>query len=331
MKRPLLLLTLLAFAVLVALSTPWVGMSEVPWATLLRPAAGDTAATIFWKMRVPRVLAAYLAGAGLALSGLAFQAMFRNPLATPFTLGVSGGASVGAVLAIRFGIAFSFLGLSGTALCAFLGALAAIGLVYGITQMKGDFSTFRLLLAGVAINAFFSSLILFISYTAHTYDAFRLMRWLMGSLSISGYSSAIHMAPFVVVGTAILLLHMHELDLLNTGEDLAQSRGVNVKRTRLVLFFVTSLIVGSVVSVCGPIGFVGLIVPHICRLLIGQNHRYLMPATLLFGGAFLALCDTLARTAAFPAEIPVGVITALLGGPFFLWLLLGASSRHLSM
>ena len=331
MKQRYILLGLLVFAVVVLLVTPFLGIQVIPLRAILRPGPEATEALVFWRMRVPRVLTAFLAGAGLALGGMAFQAMFRNPLATPYTLGVSSGASLGAVLYMRLALPFSLLGLSGSAVFAFLGALFCIALVYGLTRLKGDFSTFRLLLAGVAINASFASLILFIHYTANLYDSFRLMRWLMGALSMAGYRSALSILPFVLVGGTVLLLLIHELDLLTTGEDLAQSRGVNVQRTRHLLFLVTSLIVGSIVAVCGPIGFVGLMVPHMCRLMVGSRHRYLMPASLIFGGAFLTLCDTVARIVAAPAEIPVGVITALLGGPFFLWLLLQTSSRKLTL
>ena len=325
-RLPLIIVSLLALLVL--FWAPWWGVHDISLKEVLQPQEGHTEAMVFWKMRVPRVLTAFIAGATLAVSGMAFQAMFRNALATPFTLGVASGGSLGAVVAIRLGLAFSILGFSATALCAFLGALLAIGMVYGLTRLKGDYGTFRLLLAGVAINAFFSSLIMFINYTAHYYDAFRLMRWLMGGLSMANYQSAVQMLPFFIVGSLILFYHLHHLDLLNTGEDLAQSRGVDIKRTRAILFITISLMVGSVVSVCGPIGFVGLIVPHCCRLILGHRHRKLMPVVALTGGAFLAVCDAAARTLAPPAEIPVGVITALLGGPFFLWLLLTTAGER---
>jgi len=282
-------------------------------------------ADIFWELRVPRVCVAFLAGAALAVCGMAFQAMFLNPLATPFTLGVSSGASLGAALYIRLGLGFALLGISGVSVFAFFGALLSILLVYGLSRVRRVFSNAMLLLAGVAISFFFSSLILLLQYLSDFTDAFRILRWLMGGLGVVGFESVLRVLPFVVAGSAIVLYFVHELNLLATGEELAASRGVEVRTTKRLLFFATSLMVGGVVAVCGPIGFVGMMAPHICRLLIGPDHRYLAPATLLFGGAFLVLCDVLAQIVIAPAIIPVGVITALLGGPFFLWLLLSGS------
>jgi iron complex transport system permease protein len=179
-----------------------------------------------------------------------------------------------------------------------------------------------MLLAGVAVSLFFSSVILFLQYLSDFTQSFRILHWLMGGLEAVGYESVLNMLPFVLAGSAALFLLTRELDLLMVGDDMAISRGVDAKRVKRIVFFVTSLMVGGVVAACGPIGFVGMMAPHICRLLIGCHHRYLMPATLLFGGSFLVICDTVARTLIAPAEIPVGVITSLLGGPFFVWLLL---------
>jgi iron complex transport system permease protein len=184
-----------------------------------------------------------------------------------------------------------------------------------------------MLLAGVAVSFFFSSLILFLQYLSDFTQSFRIVRWLMGGIEVAGYDAVIGILPFTLAGGAIVFLLTGELNLITTGEDIAASRGVEVGRVRTVLFFAVSLMVGGVVAVCGPIGFVGLMAPHISRLLVGANHRYLAPASLLFGGAFLTLCDTLARTVIAPAEIPVGVITAILGGPFFLWLLICPKSK----
>jgi iron complex transport system permease protein len=281
---------------------------------------------IFWKIRVPRVCISFLAGAGLAVSGMAFQAMFRNPLATPFTLGVASGASLGASIYVRLGLVFSILGISGISIAAFAGAILSILLVYGLTRARRGFSITTMLLAGVAISFFFSSVILFTQYMSDFSQSFRILRWLMGGLEAVGFESVLNMAPFVISGSAIIIYMTYELNLMMTGEEIAASRGVSVRKTKKILFFATSLMVGGVVAICGPIGFVGMMVPHICRLLIGADHRYLTPATLLFGGAFLTLCDMLARTLIAPAEIPVGIITALLGGPFFIWLLLGKTS-----
>ncbi len=329
--KRILLGIILLFAVLVFVGAPTVGMKSLSLHSMLHPAEGGRDADIFWKIRVPRVCIAFLAGAALAVSGMAFQAIFRNPLATPFTLGVASGASLGAALYMRLGLAIGIFGVSGVSAFAFGGAILSILLVYGLTRIRSGFSIGTMLLAGVALNFFFSSAILFIQYMSDFTDTTRILRWTMGGLEIMGYDAVLNMAPFVISGAAIILFLTHELNLLMTGEELAVSRGANVGRINKVLFFATSLMVGGVVSICGPIGVVGMMVPHICRLMIGADHRYLTTATLLFGGAFLTLCDMLARTLIAPAEMPVGIITALLGGPFFIWLLLGKSSSKMGM
>lgn len=330
MNKAAVLGGLAAFSGLVFIATPFIGMETVPLSAVWQW-DGGTESSIFWKIRAPRVCTAFVAGSALALGGMAFQAVFRNPLATPFTLGVASGASLGASLAVRFGLGFGILGISSTTICAFAGALLSVALVYGLTQARRGFSTATMLLAGVAVSFFFSSLILFVQYTADFYNSFRLLRWLMGGLGIVGFDSFFNMLPFAAAGMLIVALHGHELNLLTTGDDIALSRGVDVKRTKRALFFATSLAVGGVVAVCGPIGFVGMMAPHICRLLIGPDHRWLAPASCLFGGAFLTLCDTFARTVIAPTELPVGVVTAFLGGPFFIWLLLtGLGERNLA-
>ncbi len=334
MNRPLALAALLVLAVLVAAAAPFVetkNMPHVPPSTLW-DASDETAFMILWQYRIPRVAMALLAGAGLAVSGMAFQAVFRNPLATPFTLGVASGASLGACIYIHVThrvawLAFSLFWIPGSSWFAFGGAVFSILLVYGLTRTRQGFSTATLLLAGVAINFFFSSLILFLQYLSDFTQSYVMLRWLMGGMEQTRLDDVLTVLPLVAGGAIIVLFLTHELNLITTGEELAASRGVEVHRTKAVLFFAVSLVVGAIVAVCGPIGFVGLMVPHICRLVIGPDHRYLTPASLLFGAAFLTACDTLARTAMAPIELPVGIITSLLGGPFFLWLLLGRSSH----
>jgi len=315
----LLLLSLISLLILV--SAPFAGLGDIVNSALQ--------SQILFDIRLPRTLFAFVAGSGLALCGMVFQAMFHNPLATPFTLGVASGASFGAALTVMLGINLSLLGLDAITLGAFIGALAAISFVYGISRLRYSFSTETLLLTGVATSFFFSSLILFTQYLSDVHDSFRIMRWLMGGLTISGYQQLLQLLPLVAISTGIMLWLSRELNLLMAGDDIAISRGVAVKRVRYLLFFTTSLCVGGIVALCGPIGFVGMMVPHICRLIIGSDHRWLIPATLMFGGGFLILCDTLARLIIAPAELPVGVITTLLGGPFFLWLLI-RSRRQLA-
>jgi iron complex transport system permease protein len=323
------LAALAVFAVLALVAMPLVGRHALPLSVVSDFWGDDPAAIIFWQIRVPRVVAAFIGGAGLALGGAVFQAIFRNPLATPYTLGVASGASLGVALANRLGLSLVVVGLSTTSLAAFAGALVAVGVVWILTRLRPGLSSTTLLLAGVAMNFFFSSLILFAQYTASLGDSYRIVRWLMGGLAGVDSSLVVHMAPLVAIGAAVIVWHARELDLLATGSEIAASRGVAVGRTRTRLFLATSVMVGGVVAACGPVGFVGMMAPHICRLLVGSSHRLLLPASVLFGGAFLVLCDTAARLVIFPAELPVGVITAFLGAPFFLWLLVrqvGSSS-----
>jgi iron complex transport system permease protein len=328
--RPIMLPALIVFALACLAVCPFIGMEHIgPGALFGEDPAADGARTIFWQIRVPRVTIGFLAGAGLAACGMAFQAMFRNALATPFTLGVAGGASLGAALYVRAGLSFAVLSVSGISIFAFLGALGSICLVYGLTRLRRGFSTATMLLAGIAVNLFFSSLILFIQYMSDFTHSFQILRWLMGGLEVMGYESVLNLAPMVAAGVLVLFALTHELNLMTVGEELAISRGANVHRIKRVLFLATSVCVGGVVAVCGPIGFVGMMAPHICRLLVGSNHRVLLPACCFFGGAFMVLCDAAARTLIAPAEIPVGVITSVLGGPFFIWLLVRSPSSGL--
>lgn len=322
MRKPFIPLIALLLLVLVALLLcPLFGMKFIPFS------ATGQELDILLGIRIPRVLCAFVAGAMLSLSGMSFQALFRNPLATPFTLGVSSGAALGAAVFIRTGLAFTLLGISGTSLAAFGGALLAVALVYGLTRVKGGFTTTTLLLAGIAISFFFSSLILLIQYTSGLSHSFRIIQWMMGSLTAADYTKLINLLPFLGGGGVLLLFLHREMNLLMVGEDIAISRGVNTGLVKKLIFLAASLMVGGVVAVCGPIGFVGMMSPHICRLLVGADHRFLTPASFLFGGLFLAVCDTLSRTLLNGVEIPVGVITALLGGPFFIWLLLSRKNE----
>jgi iron complex transport system permease protein len=322
MSRGVGLAILLVAAVAVLLTAPLIGPVQLPFAALADPFGSDATARIFWQIRVPRVAAGFLGGAGLAVGGAVFQAVFRNALATPYILGVAAGASFGVAAVARIGAGVVILGLGLQSWSALAGALLAVAVVWVITKLRPDAATSTLLLAGVSLNFFFSSLILFLQYTASFADAYRVLRWLMGGLGGVDTSSVVQMAPFVIVGMGVIFAFGRELDLLATGAELAASRGVVVARTRTTLFIATSVMVGGVVAACGPIGFVGMMSPHICRRLLGPGHRLLLPASAVFGGAFLVLCDVAARTIVAPAELPVGVITAFLGAPFFLWLLL---------
>ncbi|WP_373531694.1 FecCD family ABC transporter permease [Vampirovibrio sp.] len=305
------------FAALVLLLAPCVGMQWIwPW---LDP-WGSLDAGILWEIRVPRVLASFLTGAGLAVCGMVFQALFRSPLASPFTFGVASGASFGSVLAIILGEFLPFYGASG--LFALLGAAFTVVLVYRLATWGRHFSISTLLLAGVAINYFFGSAVTFIQYLSDFTNVFRILHSLMGGFEGVGMDALWQLIPFVIPGMILIACLPYELNLLSMGDDIAASRGVHLNRTRKLLFFGTSVTVGGIVAVCGPIGFVGLMAPHIGRLMVGNDHRYLMIVSALLGGSLLTLCDTLSRTVIAPAEIPVGVVTSLLGCPFFVWLLL---------
>ena len=318
----------LGFCVAAACLSPLVGAVHVSGADLWRAiSAGgadraDVGVQIILYQRVPRILLGLICGGGLALAGGVFQALLRNPLATPYTLGVSGGAALGAVVAISFGI-FSFhLGpVHSVQLLALMGSVVNIGIVYLLARARGHFSTAALLLCGVTLGLISSALILFVRYLSHPNELVMLDRWMMGSLDIVGYQDILSLLPFLVPGVILLLASASNYNQLAFGEEMAAGRGVDVPRIQKVSFFAGSMVTSAVVSVCGPIGFVGLIVPHIVRRLVGPDHRLLLPCSVLAGGGFLVLCDTLSRTVIAPSELPVGIITAMLGGPFFLWLL----------
>ena len=285
-------------------------------------ATDNVDADILFLARIPRILLGAVTGAALSVTGAVFQALLRNDLAAPFTLGVSSGASFGAVIAISLGLNFTILGISTLSIAAFLGALGTMYLVFGLVKTRhGDFPTSVLLLAGVTANFFFASMVMFIHYMSDFTQSFQIVRWLMGGLDITDYQTVWSICPFVIVGIGGLIYVSRDMNLISAGVQSAMSRGVDVVRTQKIGFILASLITGTVVAISGPIGFVGLIVPHIVRLIIGPDLRLLIPCSMFFGASFLILCDTVGRTLIAPAEIPVGVITAMLGGPFFVWLL----------
>jgi iron complex transport system permease protein len=292
---------------------------SVPWAE-------NVDAQIFFVARLPRVLAAALVGASLAASGVVLQALLRNPLATPFTLGVSAGAALGAMLAIAFGLDLGALGVSSVPIASFLGSMAATAIVYWLaSSQRRGLSTNVLLLAGVTLNSFFSALILFVQYLADFTQSFRTVRWLMGDLDVGSYGPLVAALPLLLLAFAAFAVLPRTLNLLTLGSDLAAARGVDVARAERLAFVSASLATGAAVSLAGPIGFIGIVVPHLVRLLVGADHRLVLPASACFGSAFLIACDLVSRTALAPLELPVGIITAMIGGPFFLWLLVSRS------
>ena len=317
------------FAVAVMLWAPTVGSTSISLTRAFDrtiPWDSNVDAQIFFVARLPRVLAGALVGATLAAAGVVLQALLRNPLATPFTLGVSAGASLGAMLAVTMALELSLLGMTAIPLASFAGSLVATAIVYALaSSQRRGLSTNVLLLAGVTLNSFFSALILFVQYLADFAEALRAIRWMMGGLDVADYFPIIAALPFIVVAFAAFATMPRTLNLLRVGAESAAARGVDIVRAQRLAFLSASLATGAAVSLGGPIGFIGIIVPHLVRLMVGSDHRVVLPASALFGAAFLVLCDLVARTVMAPLEIPVGVVTALIGGPFFLWLLVKKS------
>lgn len=317
----------LAAAVLAVLAAPFIGPTPLSMSAVFSttmPFAGNMDAQIFFLARLPRALAAALVGGTLATAGVVFQALLRNPLATPYTLGISAGASFGAMVAITFGFVLPFgLPMGGVAGASLAGAGLAVLVVYALASARhSGLSTTVLLLAGVTMNSFFSALILFVQYLSDFTETFRALRWLMGDLDVAGYEPLLAALPLIVIALVGFAWLARPLNLLTLGADAAATRGVDVVRAQRVAFFTGSLATGAAVSIGGPIGFVGIIVPHLVRLVTGADHRLVLPASFGFGAAFLVACDVLARTVLSPMELPVGIITALIGGPFFLYMLI---------
>jgi len=324
LRRGLPWIAICFIAMIVAvIGTPFIGSTSLNFGRVFSrtiPFSENIDAQIFFVARLPRSIAAAVVGGTLAAAGVVFQGLLRNPLATPYTLGVSAGASLGAMVAITFGAA---LPVGSVAVASLAGAFLAVIVVYALARARQrGLSTTVLLLAGVTLNAFFSALILFVQYLSDFAETYRALRWLMGDLDVAGYAPILAGLPLLVVAFAAFVWLARPLNLLSMGGDAAATRGVDVVRTQRVAFFSASLATGAAVSIGGPIGFVGIIVPHLVRLLVGADHRLVLPASVFFGGAFLAGCDALARTVLSPLELPVGIITAVIGGPFFLWLLL---------
>jgi iron complex transport system permease protein len=320
--------TIAGFGLLVivtCLVAPLIGSAPISLARVFDrsiPFSDNVDAQIFFVARMPRVVAGAIVGAALAAAGVVFQALLRNPLATPFTLGVSAGSSLGAMLAIVFGATISAGPLSVVPFASLAGAAIAAAIVYRLATMQDRaMSTTVLLLAGVTLNSFFSALIVFAQYLADFAQLYRAMRWIMGDLDVGSFEPIVAALPMVVIAFGMFAYLPSSLNLLSVGTVAASARGVDVGRTQRLAFVSASLATAAAVSLAGPIGFIGIVVPHLVRLIVGEDHRLVLPASALFGASFLVICDLGARTLLAPLEIPVGVITAMLGGPFFLWLL----------
>ena len=319
MRNRLLLLIILFICSIAAIALlPFAGMEMISVSSILN---NTFEKDIFFSLRLPRVITAFAAGGGLAVCGLVFQGIFRNPLADPFTLGVASGASFGAALTILIGAGGTVLGFPMTAVGALCGAFLSFILVLTFAGSVRSSASHTVLLAGIAVSFFFSSLLMLSQYLSSMRDSFQIVRWLMGGVEVFGYGPFFSMLPFVAIGVTLTFVNTSTLDHFLTGADIAQSRGVRVRFSRNLLLGAASVMVGGIVSVCGPIGFVGMMVPHFCRSVFGASHTILLPASFLAGGIFLSLCDTFARIVIAPAEVPVGVICALLGGPFLIYVL----------
>jgi len=280
----------------------------------------DSHRTIIWNIRLPRVILGVLVGASLSMAGAAFQGMFKNPMADPYIIGISSGAALGATIAIILKLDYRIYNISTISVFAFLGALLTVFLVYNIARIGGSLPITNLLLAGVAIGQFFTAIMSFLMII-YDNDMNKIIYWTLGSLSGKGWEPVNRI--FLLVVTVMILINFfaRDLNIMLTGDEVAQSLGVDVEKTKLYLLILCSLITSIVVSVSGIIGFVGLIIPHIARIVLGPDHRILLPASALLGGIFMIFADTIARTIISPVQIPVGIITALFGGPFFIYLL----------
>lgn len=310
----------------VMLLAPLVGSTHISLARAFDrsiPFADNVDAQIFFIARLPRVVAAAMVGAGLAAAGVVLQALLRNPLASPETLGVSMGASFGAMVAIVLLPASRISGVSSIPLATLTGSLAALGVVYllSVARSRGMSSTV-LLLGGVVLTTFMGAMISFMQYLADFTQTARMMRWLMGSLDVGSYTPILLALVPLALATVGYLTLPRTLDLMTLGPEAASARGVDVARAERIALVSASLSTGAAVSLAGPVAFIGIVVPHLVRLMIGADHRVVLPAAALFGAAFLIGCDLIARTLFSPVELPVGIVTAIIGGPFFLWLLL---------
>lgn len=296
-------------------------LSRLPgFATLIVPdwAAADD--TIIWYYRMPRVILAALSGASLAVAGTIFQGLFRNPMADPYVIGVSSGAALGAAIAIVFSIEIHLLGLSAVPILAFAGSLLTIMIVYRIAKRGNRVAVLTLLLAGIAIGALLSSMVSLLMFLGGE-KLHQLVYWLMGSFSGRHWNYVITGIPYFVIGLGVALFYARDLNAMLLGEEPAQHLGINVENVKKVLLVVATLLTSTAVASGGIIAFVGLIIPHIVRMMVGPDHRVLLPAVVLVGAIALVLADVLARTVMAPEEIPVGIITTFCGVPFFIYLL----------
>ncbi len=308
-----------ALLIFLALLSPFSGTATLDMGTLFD--AGSLSQRIFLELRLPRILLAFAAGGTLALAGLLFQTLFRNALMTPFTLGVSGGAVLGAGISIKLGLSIAF-GISAVSLFGFMGAFSTVVLLITLSRYLKRAEQESLLLLGIALSFFYTSALMVIFYLSSFTETATIMRFTMGSLSIVGYDNVIIVSLFAALLLLVLWLKRFELQLLSISDDQASLKGVNTKQLTYLFLLITSLAIGILVSLTGPIGFIGLIIPHMLRKLYQRPVSSLIIPVFVLGGLFLLACDTVARYFSTGSEIPIGVVTALIGGPFFIYLII---------
>jgi len=326
MKSKTKYIIIIGSGILVLVLVPFLGIIDIDISKLF---SNNSSSFIFWQLRLPRTIMAFIVGSSLALGGLIFQNIFKNSLATPYTLGVSSGAAAGTVAALKLNLTLSVFGINMIYIAGFLGGISSILLILGISRIIKSYSVYTILMSGVAINFFFSSFIMLLQYMVDITQTVSLLRWLMGSISTSGYKDITVLLPVWLFFIFVAILLKKELLLISGGENFASTRGLDVKKFRILLFIIVSVITGIIVSITGPIGFVGLIVPHISRQFIKDDFRLLVSVTIIFGGILLAVADLLARTLLPPIEIPVGIITSFFGAPFFLFILISSLRKKI--
>ena len=326
MRAFLISLGFLFIALLLSLAIGSVSISPLELWNALTGRGAELANTILWEIRLPRTILIALVGAALGGSGAAYQGLFRNPLADPYLIGIAAGAGLGAVLAMSIRWPYSFLGLMATPLAAFSGALLTVTLVYFLARIGHTTPITNLILAGVAVSSFATSLMSFLLLRS-TGELRRAISWLLGGVSLAGWDVTLALIPYLTLGMAVLILHGYSLNLIQFGDDQAAQMGLDVRRTKIIVIGAASLITAAAVSFAGIIGFVGLVVPHIVRMWWGVDYRRIIPLSILGGASVLLVSDILARILIAPQELPIGIVTALAGAPFFLWVLRRAKSQ----
>ena len=280
-----------------------------------------TVNTILFQVRLPRILLALITGGALAAAGAGFQAILKNPLADPYVLGISSGAALGVIVSLYSGVFLSMAGISSTIVFAFIGAMLTLYIVYRLGTVDKKIPPHTMLLSGVMINAIIFAAILLIVSVSKSMNLYKIFFWLLGYLSSPDYSTLLVAFIFAFIGAAIMFSQAKSLNILTLDDETAATLGLDVERIKKLILIGGALLVAASVSICGPISFIGIMIPHTVRLLAGYDYRFILPVSMIGGGVFLAVADTFARTVLSPAEIPVGIITALTGGPFFLYLL----------